>query len=194
VACDEVTTEKTEEARTDSPREATVGFSGGETVREAIDLVEKLSEGIVLEVMKKKVCEDKIDTSGASRPGKSGGRKNNGLPMLLVELRESGRRNTRLPIDEKEVTSVAAARESEGENLSEEMGVAATEVGQRAGWAGGVGFPEPFDPESVLTKNGVKALEIASTSECGGIRRGKGVENFWGEAAGVHEVTSRRAP
>jgi hypothetical protein len=50
------------------------------------------------------------------------------------------------------VTSVAAARESERENLSEEMGVAATEVGQRAGRAGGVGFPEPFDPESVLTE------------------------------------------
>jgi len=92
------------------------------------------------------------------------------------------------------VTSVAAVRESERENLSEEMGVAATEVGQRAGRAGGVGFLEPFDPESVLTKKGVNALEIASTGECGGIRGGKGVEDFWGKAAGVHEVTSRRAP
>jgi len=81
------------------------------------------------------------------------------------------------------VTSVAAARESERQNLSEEMGVAATEVGQRAGRTGGVGFPEPLDPESVLTKKWVNALEIASTSECGGIRGGKGVEDFWGKAA-----------
>ena len=92
------------------------------------------------------------------------------------------------------MTSVAAVRESERKNLSEEMGVAATEVGQRAGRAGGVGFLEPFDPESVLTKKGVNALEIASTGECSGIRRGKGVEDFWGKAAGVHVETSRRAP
>ncbi len=81
------------------------------------------------------------------------------------------------------MTSVAAARESKRKNLREEMGVAATEVGQRAGWAGGVGFPKPFDPESMLTEKGVNALEIASTGECGGIRRGKGVEDFWGKAA-----------
>jgi len=92
------------------------------------------------------------------------------------------------------VTSVAAARESEGENLSEEIGVAATEVGQRAGRGRRVGFPEPFDPESVLTGKGVNALEIASTGKCGGIRGGKGVEDFRGKAAGVHEVTSMRAP
>lgn len=92
------------------------------------------------------------------------------------------------------MTSVAAVRESERKNLSEEMGVAATEVGQRAGRAGGVGFLEPFDPESVLTEKGVNALEIASTGECGGIRGGKGVEDFWGKAAGVHVATSRRAP
>ncbi len=92
------------------------------------------------------------------------------------------------------MTSVAAVRESERQNLSEEIGVAATEVSQRAGRAGGVCFFEPFDPESVLTKKGVNALEIASTGECSGIRRGKGVEDFWGKAAGVHEVTSRRAP
>ena len=99
-----------------------------------------------------------------------------------------------MPIDEKEVTSVAAARESDRQNLSEEMGVAATEVGQRAGRAGGVAFPEPFDPESVLTEKGVNALKIASTGDCSGIKGGKGVEDFWGKAAGVHEVTSRRAP
>ncbi len=99
-----------------------------------------------------------------------------------------------MPIDEKEMTSVAAVRESERENLGEEMGVAATEVGQGAGWAGRVGFPEPFDPESVLAEKGVNALEIASTGECGGIRGGKGVEDFWGKAAGVHVETSRRAP
>jgi len=92
------------------------------------------------------------------------------------------------------VTSVAAVRKSERQNLSEEMGVAATEVGQRAGWAGGVGFPEPFDPESVLAEKGVNALEIASTSECGGIRGGKGVEDFWCKASRVHVATSRRAP
>ncbi len=92
------------------------------------------------------------------------------------------------------MASVAAARESERQNLSEEMGVAATEVGQRAGRAGGVGFPEPFDPESVLTEKGVNALEIAPTGKCGGISGGKGVEDFWGKAARVHEVTSRRAP
>jgi hypothetical protein len=74
------------------------------------------------------------------------------------------------------------------------MGVATTEVGQRAGWAGGVGFPEPFDPESVLTENGVNALEIASTGKCGGISGGKGVEDFWGKSAGVHVETSSRAP
>jgi hypothetical protein len=44
------------------------------------------------------------------------------------------------------MTSVAAARESDRQNLSEEMGVAATEVSQRAGRTGGVGFLEPFDP------------------------------------------------
>ncbi len=92
------------------------------------------------------------------------------------------------------MTSDAAARESERQNLREEMGVATTEVGQRAGWAGGVGFPEPFDPESVLTEKGVNALEIASTGECGGVRGGKGVEDFWGKAAVVHVETSRRAP
>jgi len=92
------------------------------------------------------------------------------------------------------VTSVAAARESERKNLSEEMGVAATEVGQRAGRGRRVGFPEPFDPESVLAEKWVNALEIASTGECGGIRGGKGVEDFWGKAAGVHVETSRRAP
>jgi hypothetical protein len=92
------------------------------------------------------------------------------------------------------VTSVAAVRESERENLREEMGVAATEVGQRTGRTGGVGFPEPLDPESVLTEKGVNALEIASTGECGGIRGKKGVEDFWGKAAGVHVETSRRAP
>jgi len=92
------------------------------------------------------------------------------------------------------VTSVAAVRESERENLREEMGVAATEVGQRAGRTGRVGFLEPFDPESVLTKKWVNALKIASTGECGGIRGGKGVEDFWGKAAGVHVETSRRAP
>ena len=92
------------------------------------------------------------------------------------------------------MTSVAAARESERKNLSEEMGIAATEVGQGVGWAGGVGFLEPFDPESVLTEKGVNTLEIASTGECGGIRRGKGVEDFWGKASGVHVETSRRAP
>jgi hypothetical protein len=92
------------------------------------------------------------------------------------------------------VTSVAAARESERENLGEEMGVAATEVGQRAGRTGGVGFLEPFDPESVLTEKGVNALEIASTGKCGGISGGKGVEDFWGKASGVHVETSRRAP
>jgi hypothetical protein len=81
------------------------------------------------------------------------------------------------------VTSVAAVRKSERQNLSEEMGVAATEVGQRAGRAGGVSFLKPFDPESVLTKKGVNALEIASTGECGGISGGKGVEDFWGKAA-----------
>ena len=189
-----VTTEKTKEARTEGPREATVRFSGGETVREAADLVEKLREGIVLEVMKKKVCEDKIDTGGALRPRKSGGGKNDGLPVLLVELREGGRRNTWLPIDQKKLAPVSAVWESEGENLSEEIGIAATEIGQRAGWAGGVGFPEPFDPESVLTENGVKALEVPPAGEGRRIERGKGVENFRGEAAGVHEVTSRRAP
>jgi hypothetical protein len=46
----------------------------------------------------------------------------------------------------------------------------------------------------VLTEKGVNALEIASTGECGGIRGGKGVEDFWGKAAGVHVETSRRAP
>ena len=92
------------------------------------------------------------------------------------------------------MTSVAAARESERQNLSEEMGVAATEVGQRAGWGRRVGFLEPFDPESVLTEKGVNALEIASTGECGVIRGGKGVEDFLGKAAGVHVETSRRAP
>ena len=189
-----VTTEKTKEARTEGPREATVGFRGGETVREATDLVEKLSEGIVLEVMKKKVGEDKIDTGGALRPRKSGGGKNDGLPVLLVELREGGRRNTRLPIDQKKLAPVSAVWESEGENLSEEMGVTATEVGQRAGRAGGVGFPKPFDPESMLAEKWVNALEIASTGECSGIRRGKGVEDFWGKVAGVHVETSRRAP
>ena len=194
VAGDEVTTEKTEEARTESPREATVGFSGGETVREATDLVEKLREGIVLEVMKKKVCEDKIDTGGALRPRKSGGGKNDGLPVLLVELREGSTRNTRLPIDQKKLAPISAVWESEGENLSEEMGVAAAEVGQSAGWRGRIGFFEPLDPEAVLTKNGVQALEVPPAGEGRGIERGKGVENFWGEAAGVHEVTSRRAP
>ena len=178
-----MTTEKPKEARTEGSCDATVGFRGGETVREAADLVEKLSEGIVLEVMKEKVGEDKIDTGGALRPRKSGGGKNDGLPVLLVELREGGRRNTRLPIDQKKLAPVSAVWESEGENLSEEMGVAAAEVGQRAGRTGGVGFPEPFDPESVLTEKGVNALEIASTGECGGIRRGKGVEDFWGKAA-----------
>jgi len=92
------------------------------------------------------------------------------------------------------VTSVAAVRESKRKNLSEEMGVAATEIGQRAGRSGGVASLEPFDPESVLTEKGVNALEVASTGECGGIRGGKGVEDFWGKPAGVHEVTSRRAP
>ena len=92
------------------------------------------------------------------------------------------------------MTSVAAARESERQNLREEMGVATTEVGQRAGRAGGVGFPEPFDPESVLAEKGVNAREIASTGACGGIRGGTGVEEFWGKAAGVHVETSRRAP
>ena len=194
VAGDGVTTEKPKEARTEGSCEATVGFRGGETVCEAADLVKKLSEGFVLEVMKEKVGEDKIDAGGALRPRKSGGGKNDGLPVLLVELREGGRRNTRLPIDQKKLAPVSPVWESEGENLSEEMGVAATEVGQRAGWAGGVGFPEPFDPESVLTENGVKALEVPPAGEGRGIERGKGVENFWGEAAGVHEVTSRRAP
>ena len=194
VAGDEVTTEKSEEARTEGPRKASVRFSGGETVREAADLAEKLSEGIVLKVMKKKICEDKIDTGGALRPRKSGGGKNDGLPVLLVELREGGRRNTRLPIDQKKLAPVSAVRESEGENLSEEIGIAATEVGQRAGWRGRIGFFEPLDPEAVLTKNGVQALEVPPAGEGRGIERGKGVENFWGEAAGVHEVTSRRAP
>lgn len=194
VAGDEVTTKKTEKARTEGPRKATVRFSGGETVREAADLVEKLSEGIVLKVMKKKVCEDKIDTGGALRPRKSGGGKNDGLPVLLVELREGGRRNTRLPIDQKKLAPVSAARESEGENLSEEIGIAATEIGQRAGWIGGIGFFEPLDPEAVLTKNRVQALEVPPAGEGRGIERGKGVENFWSEAAGVHVVTSRRAP
>jgi hypothetical protein len=87
---DGVTTEKTKEARTEGSCEATVRFSGGETVREATDLVEKLREGIVLEVMKKKVCEDKIDTGGALRPRKSGGGKNGGLPVGLAELRKDG--------------------------------------------------------------------------------------------------------
>jgi hypothetical protein len=45
-----------------------------------------------------------------------------------------------------------------------------------------------------LTEKGVNTLEIASTGECGGIRGGKGVEDFWGKAAGVHVETSRRAP
>jgi len=194
VAGDEVTTEKSEEARTEGTRKASVRFSGGETVREAADLAEKLSEGIVLKVMKKKICEDKIDTCGALRPRKSGGGKNDGLPVLLVELREGGRRNTRLPIDQKKLAPVSAVWESEGENLSEEIGIAATEIGQRAGWRGRIGFFEPLDPEAVLTENGVKALEVPSAGEGRGIERGKGVENFWGEAAGVHEVTSRRAP
>ena len=194
VAGDGVTTEKPKEARTEGSCEATVGFRGGETVCEAADLVKKLSEGFVLEVMKEKVGEDKIDAGGALRPRKSGGGKNDGLPVLLVELREGSTRNTRLPIDQKKLAPVSPVWESEGENLSEEMGVAATEVGQRAGWAGGVGFPEPFDPESVLTEKGVNALEIASTGECGGIRGGKGVEDFWGKPAGVHVETSRRAP
>jgi hypothetical protein len=92
------------------------------------------------------------------------------------------------------MASVAAVRESERQNLGEEMGVAATEVGQRAGRGRRVGFPEPFDPESVLAEKWVNALEIASTGECGGIRGGKGVEDFWGKAAGVHVETSRRAP
>ena len=161
---------------------------------EAADLVKKLSEGFVLEVMKEKVGEDKIDAGGALRPRKSGGGKNDGLPVLLVELREGGRRNTRLPIDQKKLAPVSAVWESEGENLSEEMGVAAAEIGQRAGWIGRIGFFEPLDPEAVLTKNGVQALEVPPAGEGRGIERGKGVENFWGEAAGVHEVTSRRAP
>ena len=194
VAGDGVTTEKTKEARAEGPCEATVGFRGGETVREAADLVEKLSEGIVLEVMKEKVGEDKIDTGGALRPRKSGGGKNDGLPVLLVELREGSTRNTRLPIDQKKLAPISAVWESEGENLSEEMGVAAAEVGQSAGWRGRIGFFEPLDPEAVLTKNGVQALEVPPAGEGRGIERGKGVENFWGEAAGVHEVTSRRAP
>ncbi len=92
------------------------------------------------------------------------------------------------------MTSVAASRESERENLREEMGVATTEVGQRAGRTGGVSFLKPFDPEPVLTEKGVNTLEIASTGECGGIRGGKGVEDFWGKAARVHLETSRRAP
>jgi hypothetical protein len=183
VAGDEVTTEKTEEARTEGPREATVRFSGGETVREAADLVEKLREGIVLEVMKKQVCEDKIDTRGALRPRKSGGGKNDGLPVLLVELREGGRRNTRLPIDQKKLAPVSAVWESEGENLSEEIGIAATEIGQRAGWIGRISFFEPLDPEAVLTENGVKALKVPPAGEGRRIERGKGVENFRGEAA-----------
>ena len=194
VAGDEVTTEKPEKARTEGSCEATVRLSGGETVREATDLAEKLSEGIVLKVMKKKICEDKIDTGGALRPRKSGGGKNDGLPVLLVELREGSTRNTRLPIDQKKLAPISAVWESEGENLSEEMGVAAAEVGQSAGWRGRIGFFEPLDPEAVLTKNGVQALEVPPAGEGRGIERGKGVENFWGEAAGVHEVTSRRAP
>ena len=176
-------TENAKEAGADGACEIASGFCGGETVREATDLVEKLREGIVLEVMKKKVCEDKIDTGGALRPRKSGGGKNDGLPVLLVELREGSTRNTRLPIDQKKLAPVSAVWESEGENLSEEIGIAATEIGQRAGWIGRIGFFEPLDPEAVLTENGVNALEIASTGECGGIRGGKGVEDFWGKAA-----------
>ena len=187
-------TENAKEAGADGACEIASGFCGGETVREATDLVEKLREGIVLEVMKKKVCEDKIDTGGALRPRKSGGGKNDGLPVLLVELREGGRRNTRLPIDQKKLAPVSPVWESEGENLSEEMGVAAAEIGQRAGWIGRIGFFEPLDPEAVLTENGVNALEVPSTGECGGIRGGKGVEDFWGKPAGVHVETSRRAP
>ena len=129
VAGDGGTTEKPKEARTEGPCEATVGVRGGETVREATDLVEKLSEGIVLEVMKKKVCEDKIDTGGALRPRKSARGKNDGLPVLLVELREGSSRNTRLPIDQKKLAPISTVWESEGENLSEEMGVAAADVG-----------------------------------------------------------------
>jgi len=183
VAGDEVTTEKSEEARTEGTRKASVRFSGGETVREAADLAEKLSEGIVLKVMKKKICEDKIDTCGALRPRKSGGGKNDGLPVLLVELREGGRRNTRLPIDQKKLAPVSAVWESEGENLSEEIGIAATEIGQRAGWIGRISFFEPLDPEAVLTENGVKALKVPPAGEGRRIERGKGVENFRGEAA-----------
>lgn len=53
---------------------------------------------------------------------------------------------------------------------------------------------QPAKPETSLAEEGMKALEIATAGEGGGMGWGERVEFFGREVAKIHERTSRRAP
>jgi len=107
---------------------------------------------------------------------------------------EGGLGDGGLAIDKKDPGAVTALRIRAQENRAEKGSVPRAKVCQGRGRTSGKVFRKPSCPESDLTEERMKTLEIPAAGAGGGVFGRKAIKKFRGETACLQRRTSRKLP
>ena len=170
------------------------GFGGSKKGCDSCEMDEELPEFFAGKVVEKKVGKNRICGGSLAGPFEDFGADDGGQPVLVAQLIESRVGNRRLRIHQKEAAPPAPGGKGQGKDAGQKVSISGTEINQAGRGAGRILSTEPMKPQFFLAENRVETLKIPATGPCPGVGGGERIEDFRGHPAGIHELTSRRAP